>query len=205
MGYALYWGRKYEWCTKWMSNWKEMDGVQRWMLMNLNRALRNLGRETEAEQINRRVLEIEPGNSFANLYLAFDLACKGDAQTAETLLQNVKENDLQNDYKLYLMLTREIVGFLKTDRAHRVPFWQARDRLRRHRRALAKPSWEFRRAYFLGLARLAGLSRQPNAFYYRLSTARILGSLFHASDQAWFFLRRLKVLLFWRPGRFINP
>ena len=184
-GFALNSAGKFKSCADWMSDWRERSGLERWMLINLSQALRNLSREAESGDVNRRVLEIEPRNLFANLYLAFDTALAGDATAAEKFLAVIVEKDLRHDMRTYWLLTRELISS-QTGTTHSLAaFRTVKARLLAHWTAFKKPDWQFVRAYNLGLARLAEENfAKSDAFFYRQRA----GGIGHAW---WQFRKRL--------------
>src|SRR5260370_39483258 len=70
-------GHDDEACVEWLSDWKERDDAQPWMLINLALAWRGLGRFKEANRVNRFAFEnLVPDytSRFHELWLTVDEA-----------------------------------------------------------------------------------------------------------------------------------
>lgn len=174
MGFALNNAGKFAWCADWLSDWRERQGVERWMLINLTQALRNLSRDAESKEVNERVLEIEPRNLFANIYLAFDAALDGAYARAQKFLERVDEKELKPDMKLFWLLTRELIAAAEARTVSRAHFHQAAARLVPPYLHLQRPAWQFVRAYNLALASLAEMNfLKTDAFFLRCRAGKM--------------------------------
>lgn len=184
IGFAMRQTGMYQSCTEWLSDWRERQGLKRWMLINLSESLRNLGNENESDEVCRRILEIEPDHPYAHVTLAFDLARKGDYSTAETHLQKMDESNSNDSNKFYQLITNKIIALSKIPQPERSTFFQeAKNLIERQKISLKKPNWEIQRTYYLGLATLADLSNSQRAILYRIQGGRFFQSLFRTFDR----------------------
>ncbi len=121
-GYALIsFGRMKE-VAHWLSDWRQRQGVQPWMLFNLCLALRHLGRYEEANSLARHVLETlghREGSADLRLFLAVEDALAGAIQDALQHLEKVVvREDVLHDRQL-VALARALVEFQQCSAAER--------------------------------------------------------------------------------------
>ncbi|WP_165064820.1 tetratricopeptide repeat protein [Paludisphaera rhizosphaerae] len=79
-GYALRRTGRPRAVVKWISDWRDREGVTPWMLISLALSQRSIGNEAEANAIARAALELpEDGRSpWHSVWLALDAAVRGD-------------------------------------------------------------------------------------------------------------------------------
>lgn len=90
LGYALSEAGEHRLVVKWLAAWREQKDVEPWMLLNLNDALRTLGRLPEAREVTAWAVKLGGSDDAAikfRCYHALDLALagKGDDSAAEMI------------------------------------------------------------------------------------------------------------------------
>ncbi|MEZ5963587.1 MAG: tetratricopeptide repeat protein [Planctomycetota bacterium] len=80
--------------VRWMADWRQREGRQPWMLVNLAHALRSLGRHDEAHAVAcdavERPSEWRRAHAFHRHWLALDAYCAGDADAARAHLAHAE-------------------------------------------------------------------------------------------------------------------
>lgn len=91
-GWALHSARRYRAAVRWLRDWKDRDGVEAWMLVNLAEAYRALGHDAQGRAVNLHGFSLsapaQPHGIHA-LWLAADAVLAGTPQEARQYLAEV--------------------------------------------------------------------------------------------------------------------
>ena len=118
-GYALIQIGDAQQCVQWMSDWREREGVEPWMLSNHTQALRTINRHAEAIEVHQAALSLPPDNSVAEheLWLAFELALAGDPAFAKGLVTQVESGSLSPYFQALHTIVDALVSIQSADDA----------------------------------------------------------------------------------------
>jgi tetratricopeptide (TPR) repeat protein len=133
-GAALASGKSFALAASWLSDWRDRDGVQAWMLRPLADALRALDRDAEAIEVCRSALRLgglpEVLAEFRG-WLALDAAIDGRTAEAAGLLRAIDQVGLPDGVRLVLSLAEAVVMVQQAGPdGKRGAFAEARDHLR---------------------------------------------------------------------------
>ena len=100
-GYALLSASLNRKCAHWLRDWRDREGVQPWMLLNLALALRELGRHDEAHAVSKHALALNINDSLDQhrLLLAIDAGLAGDRSRLAQLLADLGEPEVSAYYQ----------------------------------------------------------------------------------------------------------
>jgi tetratricopeptide (TPR) repeat protein len=111
-GAALAEAKSFALAASWLSDWKNRDGLEGWMLRPLADALRAQDRDAEASAVARRGLELggPPAvrGDFAG-WLALEAAVAGKADEAADLLRSIDQVGLPDGTKLVIAVAEAVV------------------------------------------------------------------------------------------------
>ncbi|MBI4601140.1 MAG: tetratricopeptide repeat protein, partial [Planctomycetes bacterium] len=109
-GYGLSSVRHPRGAVKWLSSWREREGVEPWMLQNLACALRDLGRDEEAREVSLHALTLAADGTthVHELWLALDEAFADDVGAARERLARIDRKALQ-PYHQFLARLAEVL------------------------------------------------------------------------------------------------
>lgn len=101
---------------EWLSDWRNREGVEVWMLWNLALALRKDSRNREANEVSRYALTLQPDHLTQSnlLVLAFDELLEGNLANASSRLQKINEPTLRDWDRQLLSMVRTLERFLTT-------------------------------------------------------------------------------------------
>jgi cellulose synthase operon protein C len=156
-GYVLSTSDAFRATARWHSDWPKRADVHSWMLCNLAKALRMLGRETEALAINAAGADLprEECSGHHDIWLATDALLKGDPHPARHCLQNTSRPRLEKEYQFLCSVMEILAKVLELPRAQQPP--AAVDaRLRILRLMRPKPRFDGRRIYIRFAVRALG-------------------------------------------------
>ncbi|HZI33311.1 MAG TPA: hypothetical protein VFF11_13300, partial [Candidatus Binatia bacterium] len=169
MGLSLFRLQRHRSAIRWMRDWREREGVKMWMLFNLVLALRTCRRWDESLEVLERAVKLpQQDHSFAplRLFLALELALRGDAEKAVVHFRELKNNGWSNYMQIQY---RYAQGLLAVQQAPAELRWKTfRSERRAIKSLLAKYRVSLYRAdYRRCLTRLARDAGQP--FYVFLT------------------------------------
>jgi hypothetical protein len=175
-GYAFTTLGLYKEAAAWLADWRERKDAEPWMVFNLAYALRHLGRDEEANEVSRQVLEGCGDHTSGDhrLFLAWDDAIAGRLAEAKASLAQLPEQGGVSFYTVLRGLVAALVAVLSREPAASGPEFASQKIL------LRQQAWEphfnnplLRRYGRSAVARLAAHSgKKP----YRL------GSFFESSS-----------------------
>ncbi len=110
VGYALLLVQKYRSVIAWLENWSKRADVLPWMLLNLVASLLRLGLEKEALEVSRRAVTLKPDHTTAQhqLWLALESALQGEAEHADAILSEIREDELSAYTKTLLSIIQAL-------------------------------------------------------------------------------------------------
>ncbi|MEK7831312.1 MAG: hypothetical protein AAB401_09525, partial [Acidobacteriota bacterium] len=98
---------------EWLSDWRNREGVEPWMLWNLALAFRKEDRDRESLEICRQAVTLQPDHMTQShiLFIAFDELLAGDLANATSRLEKINEPTLRDWDSQLLQLVRALERF----------------------------------------------------------------------------------------------
>ena len=133
VGYTLTNMRRCRAVVKWLASWRDHPNAEPWMLSNLVVALRDLGRDAEADEVCRAALRLpvrDHTSSGLALWLAVEELLAGDANRAAQTIDTFQASDFTPFMQKVFVLADAVVKLRGSPRPEKeTAFKEARRRL----------------------------------------------------------------------------
>jgi tetratricopeptide (TPR) repeat protein len=117
VGYAMANFRWYSKLTLWMADWRDRGDLRAWMLVNVVEGLRAASRDAEANEAGRHALTLPAERSHAThrAWLALDACCRGRIDECRQMLEQLRGQSLEEDYKFLQTLAESVVNMASAE------------------------------------------------------------------------------------------